>query len=85
MIPAFGAGLSVVETKGGEVSYHNRTPLRRALGQYFRRQLWHRTTVIDTARRRARLFLPLLGLYGRNLLLRLPRLDLGSPLLFQTG
>ena len=79
MILAFGAGASVVETRGGEVSNLS------ALGQFFRRQLWHRTTVIDTTQRRARLFLPLLGLYGRNLLLRLPRLDLGPPLLFQTG
>ena len=86
MIPAFGAGTIDFDTRGGHASYLSlkRAPLRRALGQFIDRRLWHRTTAIDTTRRRARLFLPVLGLYGRNLLLQLPRLDLGSPLLFQT-
>ena len=90
LCPTFGAGAIAVVTRGGEVLDSKSTKPRRALGQFCRRRISQRTTEIGSARRRARLFLPVLRLYGRNLPLlghtaNGARPDLGSPLLFQTG
>ena len=90
LCPTFGAGAIAVVTRGGEVLDSKTSKPRRALGQFCRRRISQRTTEIGSTRRRARLFLPLLRLYGRNLPLlghtaNGARPDLGSPLLFSDG